>query len=79
MPKGKTPSLIGSSLGRPSAVFAGRLCACSRCKAGIAKGDRCYDVRQPTAKFSSSRRFCQTCFAKVLEQTRNDLAIMEAL
>ena len=79
MPKGKTPSLIGSSLGRPVAVVAGKLCACSRCEENIVKGEKCYDVPQPLKKFSSTRRFCQACYAKVLEQTRQDLAQMETL
>lgn len=79
MPKGKTPSLIGSSLGRPFAATARRLCTCSRCKGNIVMGEKCFDVPKPTAKFSSSRRFCRACFAHVLAQTRQDLTQMEAL
>lgn len=79
MPKGKTPSLIGSSLGRPADVVAGKLCSCSRCKRNIVKGEKCFDVPQPQAKFSSSRRFCRACFADVLGQTKSDLARLDAL
>lgn len=79
MPKGKTPSLIGSSLGRPAAVTAGKLCACSRCTASIVKGEKCYDIPQPSQPFSNKRRFCRSCFASVLAQTKQDVAEMETL
>lgn len=73
MPKGKTPSLIGSSLGRPVAAAAGRACTCSRCKNAIAGGEKCYDVPQPLKPFSSTRRFCVVCFTNILEQSQRDL------
>lgn len=79
MPKGKTPSLIGSSLGRPAKAVAGRKCECSRCGAGIAKDDDCYDVPQPQKPHSTTRRFCRGCFGDVLEQTKSDVAELESL
>ena len=79
MAKGKTPSLIGSSLGRPSKVTCGRETPCSRCHAGIPKGEDCYDIPQPKKPHSATRRFCVECFASVLKQTRLDLAKLEAL
>ncbi len=79
MPKGKTPSLIGSSLGRPAAVTAKRSSPCSRCDADIALGEMCYDVPQPAKKFRRTRRFCASCFATVLERTKQDLAELEGL
>lgn len=79
MPKGKTPSLIGSSLGRPRSAVAGRSSPCSRCHEDIPMGEKCYDVPQPQKKFASTRRFCSTCFRDVVEQTKQDLAEVEAL
>ncbi len=79
MPKGKTPSLIGSSLGRPNKKTCGRETPCSRCGGGIAKGEDCYDVPQPQKPHSSTRRLCAECFEGVLEQTRRDLEDLEAL
>lgn len=73
MPRGKTPSLIGSSLGRPKLVEAGKLSRCSRCECDITKGTCCYDIPQPNKKFGATRRFCRECFRTVLEQTRRDL------
>lgn len=79
MPRGKTPSLIGSSLGRPEKKTCGKSTPCSRCAVDIPKGADCYDVPQPLKPHSSTRRFCPGCFANVLEQTRRDLAVLEAL
>lgn len=79
MPKGKTPSLIGSSLGRPTKAEAGKRCECSRCGGEIVKGEICFDVPQPTKPHSATRRFCRECFSGVLEQTRKDLSELGAL
>lgn len=74
MPKGKTPSLIGASLGRPKKVTCGRSTPCSRCRKNISKGATCYDVPRINKPHASTRRFCQDCFDEVLEQTRQDLS-----
>jgi hypothetical protein len=76
-PKGKTPSLLGSSLGKVEAVTAKKKCQCSRCDAELLMGDRCFDVQQPNKPFNSTRRFCATCFKNVLAQTKLDLAELE--
>lgn len=73
MPKGKTPSLIGASLGRPKKTICGRRTACSRCHEDILKGDVCYDVPRVKKPHASSRRFCGGCFAEVVDQSKRDL------
>ena len=73
MPKGKTPSLIGASLGRPKKVTCRRKTPCSRCHEDILKGATCYDVPRPGKQHASTRRFCQNCFDEILEQSRRDL------
>jgi len=78
-PKGKTPSLIGGSLGRPELVTAKGTCKCSRCKEKLAKGDVTFMVPQPGKTFSSPRRFCVGCFTSVLAKTREDLAALDTL
>lgn len=77
-PRGPTPSLIGGSLGRPQVATAGKLCSCSRCDAAITKGAKCFDVPQLQKSFTPTRRFCNECFQKVLEKTREDLTEIEA-
>ena len=78
-PRGKTPSLIGSSLGRPVVEAAGPRCKCSRCDEKLAPGETCYMVPQPSKPFGSPRRFCAGCFAMVLVRTKADLAELEAI
>ena len=79
MPKGKAPSMIGSTLGRPVKKICGRRTPCSRCRVDILKGDQCYDVPQLRKPHSATRRFCATCFGGVLTQTRHDLEKLEVL
>ncbi len=78
MPKGKTPSLIGSSLGRPIKKICGRKTSCSRCRADILKGVVCHDVPQLRKQHSATRRFCENCFNEVLVQSRKDLDKLES-
>ena len=73
MPKGKTPSLVGASLGRPKKVTCGRRTPCSRCREEILKGATCYDVPQVKKPHAATRRFCEECFGDILEQSRRDL------
>jgi len=79
MPKGKVPSLIGGSLGKPVSVDAGRKCKCSRGQTDIVKSEKCYDVPQPKKAFSSKRRFCANCFKQVIEQSQKDLNNLQTL
>ncbi len=79
MPKGKIPSLIGSSLGRPRKETCGRETPCSRCRRCIVKDEDCYDVPWPLKPHSSTRRFCAECFKDVLEQTKRDVEKLEEL
>ena len=76
-PKGKTPSLIGSSLGRPQRRTCGRRTPCRRCGRDIEKGQNCYDVPQPLKPRSTTRRFCTECFRNVLAQTKRDVKTLE--
>jgi hypothetical protein len=78
-PKGKTPSLIGGSLGRPELVVAKGTCKCDRCKEKLSKGTVTFKVPQPGKTFNSPRRFCSGCFKLVLAKTREDLGALEAL
>jgi hypothetical protein len=77
-PRGKTPSLIGSSLGNPKTVTAGASWPCSRCKGTIPMDETCYDIPQPTKPFSQTRRFCTKCYQAVLNQTRLDLEELQS-
>ena len=79
MPKGKTPSLIGSTLGRPNKKICGRKTPCSRCHADIKKNEVCYDVPQLRKPHSTTRRFCVRCYGALVKQTHVDLKKLESL
>ena len=77
MSKNSIPSLINGSAGVPKVATAGKACPCRGCGASISKGERCFDIPNPRASFSNSRRFCQICFNSVLAKTKADIAEFE--
>jgi len=72
-PRGKTPSLIGSTLGAPRKGLVKGKSHCKRCKAPISKGVECYEIPQLGGSFSNYKRYCDVCFSSILEQTKTDL------
>ena len=77
-PKGRTPSLIGSSLGKARPTTVERECACRRCKAAIPKGTKCYEISQLGGSFASYKRYCDGCFESILNQTKAQLETLTA-
>ena len=45
-PKGKTPSLIGGTLGAPKKVHVAKESECKRCHCSISKGTFCFEIPQ---------------------------------
>lgn len=72
-PKGKTPSLIGSSLGAPRTRSVGKESHCKRCSASIPKGTTCIEIPQLGGSFANYRPYCDACFRAILEKTKADL------
>jgi len=79
MPKGRTPSLIGFSNGRPSRVEVQRKSECSRCGCEILAGAECYNIPKKSAGFTRECRYCKDCYGKVLEQTTKELEALKGL
>jgi hypothetical protein len=77
-PKGKTPSLIGSTLGKPRKRLVGKKSPCKRCKVSIPKDTECPEIPQLGGTFSNYRPYCGGCFRLILEQTKVDLDILFA-
>lgn len=69
-PKGKTPSLIGSTLGSARLAKVERECACRRCKLSIPKGTQCYEISQLGGSFATYKRYCDDCFSSILNKTK---------
>ena len=72
-PRGKTPSLIGSTLGSPRECVVERQCHCKRCDEAILNGTHCHEIAQLGGAFSSYKRYCDACFGSILQQTKLDL------
>jgi len=78
-PKGRTPSLIGSSNGRPERVIVKRTSQCSRCHKDINSGQDCFGIPKVGLGFNSLKRFCPECFQNIIEQTYKDLEEIKKL
>jgi hypothetical protein len=72
-PKGKVPSLIGSTLGTPRKVLVKRERDCKRCHTPISKGTECYEIPQLGGSFSNYKPYCDDCFRSILIKTKADL------
>jgi hypothetical protein len=72
-PRGKTPSLISGSSGKPILVEAGRLRSCTRCKGDILKGVKCFEIPKIGGGFTPKKPYCSDCFSEILQETKSDL------
>ena len=72
-PRGRNPSLIGGTNGRPKRAEAKKRCKCFRCQSPIEMEEVCFDIPKVGGAFSTTKRFCRSCFQNVLKQTTNDL------
>src|SRR5579863_4626618 len=62
MPRGPTPSLIGSTNGRPKRVDVLKKSECSRCHSQFVAGQTCIAIPKLRQAYSTSRRVCDECF-----------------
>jgi hypothetical protein len=77
-PRGKVPSLIGSTNGRPRPATVKRECNCGRCHCILPMGTKCVEIPK-LGGFTSYPRYCGSCYVQVLEQTAKDLAELQKL
>lgn len=75
--RGKTPSLITGSSGKPTKTVAKRRRSCSRCSFVISLGEACFEVPKVGGGFSNRKTFCMNCFKEILVQTKKDIANLE--
>jgi len=74
--RGKVPSLIAGSNGKPSVVIVKKQRKCVRCDEKIPKGSQCFEIPKVGGGFSNKKPYCNTCFENVLEQTDIDLTAL---
>lgn len=75
--RGKTPSLITGSNGKPSVITVKKRRTCVRCSNKIESGDKCFEIPKVGGGFSNRKPYCCSCFKEVLGQTRRDLEELE--
>jgi ribosomal protein L37E len=75
--RGKTPSLLTGSSGKPAKVTAKRCRKCCRCAFMVSNGEVCFEVPKVGGGFSSKKTYCSNCFKEILEQTKKDIAIFD--
>ena len=77
--RGRTPSLISGSNGKPSTTFAKQKRACERCGEAILKNQKLFEIPKKNSGFSNKKPYCITCFNEILVQTQNDLNELKSL
>jgi hypothetical protein len=76
-PKGKTPSLLAVSTGRPVPHTCGKATPCDRCGETVVKGESCFQIPKVKSGFISHPIFCTVCTVAIVEQTKIELLAVE--
>lgn len=77
--RGKTPSLISGSNGKPSTTEAKKRRNCKRCNCNINLGEKLFEIPKTGGGFSNKKPYCISCFKKILDQTKKDLGVLESI
>ena len=75
--RGKTPSLLTGSSGKPSVAEAKKQRNCKRCNSIIKMGESLFESPKIGGGFSQKKSFCKLCFSEILEQTQKDLDLLK--
>ena len=76
-PKGKTPSLLTQTTGKPTIHTCKRKTVCSRCNEDIVAGNRLFKIPKLKSGFTAQKPYCLKCFGLILAQTKEDLLTLE--
>lgn len=76
--KGKVPSLISGSNGKPKRITTKRKSECRRCREAIQGGEYCFEIPSASSGFRSPKRYCLGCFKDILAQSKRDLADLKS-
>jgi hypothetical protein len=71
--RGKIPSLISRSNGKPNLVTATRKRTCKRCQCLINAGQKLFEYPKSGNGFSNLQPVCLSCFKEIIDQTESDL------
>lgn len=76
-PKGKTPTLLAQSTGKPVMFECKRKTKCTRCKGGILSGSKAFQIPKMQSGFTNKKTYCLECFDLILEQTKQDISALD--
>lgn len=76
-PKGKTPSLLAISTGKPESHTCGKATPYERCEEIVIKGQRCFRIPKVKSGFTGHPIFCIACTIAIIEQTKIELLVVE--
>jgi len=66
------------STGAPVVHTCGKATKCDRCSVRIATGQTCFQIPKLKSGFTTRPIFCVACTADIVEQTKEELAVVEA-
>lgn len=73
--KGRAPSLVTSSAGKPRIVIAKRKRSCKRCNAAISLATVCIEIPIPGAM--GRKTYCSDCMVEIIAKSKDDLRVFE--
>lgn len=79
IPKGRVPSLIGGTNGRPVRVDVLHRSKCYRCDDELVAGTSCIAIPRVGGGFANKRRVCDSCYQAILKQTSDHLEELRRL
>ena len=77
--RGKIPSLITGSSGKPQKVVAKKQRKCHRRECLIKQNESCFEVPQLNEPFKNTKTYCKECFREMLKKTREDLDHLDSM
>lgn len=76
-PKGKIPSLLSQSTGKPSVHVCKRRASCTRCKAILHMAENCFTIPKVSTGYTRNSIFCLDCVRLIIDQTKKELLVIE--
>ena len=76
-PKGKTPSLLSCSTGKPVPYVCKRKSNCKRCDAEVHNGDICAQIPKSSGGFMVEKIHCLNCLEEMIKQTKIEISAIE--
>lgn len=73
--RGKTPSLVCGTAGKPRIVFAKGTRHCKRCETKLIRATKCIEIPIPGSL--GRKTYCCDCFLDMITKSREDLDLLE--